>query len=368
MCLGTASCYPTPARGVSCTALQHDDGSVWLFDCGEGSQIQLQRSTIKPGRIRKIFVTHLHGDHLYGLPGLLCSLANGLEPEKAQTTTVELYGPVGIRKYVQTTLGLSRSPLAFTLAITEMEPRPDQFPPDWGDWPIDQELTEPPLPQEASYRRVRSSPGPGAGGWHLLQEGGWRVEAAALKHRIPSFGFLLSEAPSPGRLDSGKLLDIGIKPGPIYGKLKAGQEVEWEGKVLRPSDFLGQEVPGRRVAVCGDTSDSRELVELVGEAGLDLLCHEATMENSLREKCVSCGHSTPAMAAQVAVQCSSRHLLLFHLSPRYKPVSGSSEGDLDSARVIQAEAEEALRSLGREDMLLTVAEDFTEVTLAKKKP
>lgn len=363
--LGSASCYPSPARGVSCTALQHDDGSVWIFDCGEGSQIQLQKSCIKPGKISKIFITHLHGDHLYGLPGLLCTLGNGLDPDKGKDTIIELYGPVGVRKFVQVTLGLSRSPLVFRLAIIEMEPRPDQFPEDWNEWPYENELLESPLPQESSYERKTFLDNC----WNIFDSAYVKVEAVALKHRIPSFGFVVTEKTSVGKLDSKKLLDHGIKPGPIFGKLKGGKTVEFEGEILDPKNFLGPDIPGRKLAVLGDTCDSSELVTLVEQGqGLDLLVHEATMEGKLTEKCVQFGHSTPAMAVQVAAQCRSRSLALFHLSPRYKPLSLSNgDDDPDSAKIIQDEALAELETLGKSDITLIVAEDFTEITIPKKK-
>jgi len=117
-----------------------DDGNVWLFDCGEGTQIQLQKSIIKPGKITKIFITHLHGDHMFGLPGLLCTLGNGLNPDKAKDLEISLYGPHGIRKLVQTVLGLSRSPLAFRLSVHELIPRPDMYPDDWDMWEIEHQL------------------------------------------------------------------------------------------------------------------------------------------------------------------------------------------------------------------------------------
>jgi len=138
--LGTASCFPTPTRGVSCTALQLDSGELWLFDCGEGSQVQLQRSSLKAGKVTKVFITHLHGDHLFGLPGLLCTLGNGLDPARAAATTVEVIGPLGLRKFLAVTLGLARSPLPFQLAVVELEPRADQYPAGWADWRIGEEL------------------------------------------------------------------------------------------------------------------------------------------------------------------------------------------------------------------------------------
>jgi len=359
--LGTASCFPTPARGVSCTALTLDSGTTWLVDCGEGSQVQLQKSTVKPGRINKIFITHLHGDHLFGLPGLLCTLGNGLDPARARSVTVTVYGPVGLRRFITTCLTLSRSPLAYRLAIVELVPRPDMYPPDWDSWPCQEGLADQEkLPFEDSYTRVECDE---KGVWTLLSEGGMLVTAAALVHRIPSFGFIFRESPSPGRLDSDKLLAAGVRPGPIYARLKSGQTaVTEEGLVLDPADYVGPAVPGRKVAVLGDTADSSEVVAQCG-GGLDVMVHEATMENSLREKCVEFGHSTPDMAVEVAARAGTRKLVLFHLSPRYRPVG--SEAAEGTAQVILDEATEKVRR-EKIDMEVVVAEDFTQVEIPKK--
>jgi len=199
----------------------------------------------------------------------------------------------------------------------------------------------------------------------LLESSHFIVVAAALKHRIPSFGFIVSEKDSPGKLDSARLLELGVKPGPIFGKLKNGYKVVLDsGKELDPKDYVGPDIPGRKIAVMGDTCDSSEIIPF--STNLDVLVHESTMENSLEEKCVEFGHSTPRMAVDVAVSCGARHLVLTHLSPRYRPVSLShGEDDPESAKKLELEALQSLEEKSRTDMSLTVAEDFTEVDVPK---
>ncbi|XP_037803491.1 zinc phosphodiesterase ELAC protein 1-like [Penaeus monodon] len=149
--LGTGSSYPTTKRGVSSLALQQDDGSVWLFDSGEGTQIQAQKVAISRQKINKIFITHLHGDHMFGLPGLLCTISSqfGLTEEQLEKEVprVDIYGPKGLRRFIYTALSLSRSPLIFNYCVHEGGKLPHSFSQGGGEWHVDPHEPREPHPK-----------------------------------------------------------------------------------------------------------------------------------------------------------------------------------------------------------------------------
>lgn len=255
--------------------------------------------------------------------------------------------------------------MIFNIAVHEIIPREDQYPDDWDMWPVQHKLSDPPLPQEKCFSRIEFDED--VKSWNLFNDKNISVSAAKLKHRIPSFGFIIKEKDSPGKLDTVKLSKLGISPGPIYGKLKSGQAVTLDsGQVLQPEDYLGPPVGGRMIAICGDTCDSSELVTVA--KSLDLLVHESTMEDSLHDKCVQFGHSTPSMAADVAHMLNVQHLILSHVSPRYKPISLCDESNVDeSAQILLNEAKKYLCDLKAGKTNVMIAEDFFEFSLPKKK-
>ena len=139
------------------------------------------------------------------------------------------------------------------------------------------------------------------------------------------------------------------------------------GQVLNPVEFLGPDIPGRKVAILGDTCDSSEMIPIC--ENLNVLVHEATNENRLKETCIGNGHSTPDMAAQVAVDCNAKNLVLFHVSQRYRPVDHGeqkTEEDEGDASILAMEAKDYLESVGRPDINAIVAHDFYEFDILRK--
>lgn len=272
--LGTNAGVPSLQRNVTSAALRllEERSSIWLFDCGEGTQHQILRTPLKLSKLEYIFITHLHGDHIFGLPGLLSTRG-----AQGATTPITVYGPQGIKTFIDTSLELSQSRVNYPLEIKEHS------------------------------------------GGLLFEDETFRVEAALLEHRVESYGYRVTEKDRPGSLDLKRLESFGLKPGPIYGKLKRGESVEIkDGQMLHPSDVLLAPKKGRVITILGDTRPCPNIVPLA--KGADLLVHEATFMNDLEDTAYEYYHSTARQAAKAAVEAGAKELLLTHFSSRYKDV------------------------------------------------
>lgn len=290
--LGTGAGQPSGRRNVTSVALRFaDSGAMWLFDCGEATQHQVQKTPLKLSKLTHIWLTHLHGDHLFGLPGVLTSRShNGI------SSPLTIYGPAGLARFVDVALDASRSVLQYELHIVELER-------DY--WPED--------------------------GEPLLDDGHCRVYTARLDHRIECFGYRVEELERPGKLNERKLRECGVPPGPVYGQLKQGQDVRLpDGRLLRSSDFTGSPLPGRVVAVMGDTRPCAAAVRLA--RGADALVHEATFAEPQRPLAQAYYHSTSGDAAETAREADAKTLVLTHLSSRYQ--DGAEEQLLAEAQAI----------------------------------
>ena len=284
--LGTSSGVPTRARNVSAVALRLPQRSeLWLFDCGEGTQHQFLRSDLRVSQLRRIFVTHMHGDHVFGLPGLLASL--GLA---GTCSGIDLYGPDPLRDYLEGVLRTSSTRIGY------------------------------PLRSHRVKEAARS-------GSLLLDDGDISVRCTPLTHRVPAYAYRVDQKPRPGRFDVEKARALGIPPGPIYAELKAGRSVSLDdGRIINGASLCGPERPGCSVVYCTDTVFSEAAVELA--TGADLLIHESTFAHAEAEMAVARQHSTSTMAAQTALAAGVKQLMLTHLSPRYMPGNPVTPDDL----------------------------------------
>ncbi len=268
--LGTSSGTPTRTRNVTAQVVSLDNGVLWLLDCGEASQHQLMRAGLRAGRIERILITHLHGDHCYGLPGMLACMAI-----QGRTDPVQIVGPRGLRELIETVLRLSDHVPTFAIEWVELE-------------------TE------------RS----------LGTRSGWTASAYPIRHRIACFGYVLQEDPRPGRFHLERATALGIPAGPLFRQLQNLQPVTLgDGRTIRPDEVCDPPRPGRKVVLLGDTQDATGIS--AAAQGCDLLVHEATYEASRTAKAEQWGHSTSAMAGAFARSVGARHLIITHFSSRY---------------------------------------------------
>lgn len=271
--LGTSSATPTRERWLSATALQRG-GRILLFDCGEATQFRLMAAGLSPARIDTVLITHLHGDHFFGLPGLLTSLS--LNHRKEPLTIV---GPRPLTSVLTQIPGLGVDELSFTLHFVELES--------------------------------------GEGRRTVVETPDFTVEARPIQHRVPAWGYRFQEQTLPGNLDAERARSLGATEHEQFRRLKSGSDITLsDGRIIRSADVVSPPAPGASFAYVFDTRPCDQGVQLAREA--DLVYHDATFASEHAERAVRTGHSTAAEAARVAADAGARKLLLGHFSARYQ--------------------------------------------------
>ena len=264
--LGTSSAVHSKERNHPAIAVKAF-GEVMLFDCGEGTQRQLLFTKVSPMKISKIFITHYHGDHILGLPGLLQSMSlNGRESK------LTIYGPKGLDNIEDAIHKLGYCAIEFPLEFIEID----------SGVIIDCEE--------------------------------YFISSQTVKHNVASLAYSIEEKKKPRFLRE-KAIELGVPVGPDFGKLHNGEEVEVNGKIIRPEQVLGPARKGVKVTYSGDTRPCEEMIWLARES--TLLIHEATFLKEDNTNAEEHAHSTSVDAAYIARESNSKELILTHISTRY---------------------------------------------------
>ncbi|AJF61438.1 Ribonuclease Z [archaeon GW2011_AR15] len=275
--LGTGSMVPTKERNHQSIFISHN-GEGLLIDCGEGTQRQLKIADIRPGRISKIFITHWHGDHVLGLPGLLQTLGTSDYDRK-----LEIYGPEGTKERLEHLFK------AFSFNI--------EF--------------------EHSIKEIKNTE---------LKFRDFSVISRELEHGMPCLGYRIEEK-DKRRIKTNVIKKLGIPDGPLLGKLQENKPVRWKGKIVSPKDTT-YVVEGKKIAVVLDTMLCNGVYDLAQDA--DLLISEASFTSDLENKAEEYKHMTARQAATAASRSGVKELILTHLSQRYK----TPENVLEEAKTV----------------------------------
>jgi ribonuclease Z len=260
---GTGGSVPTARRGLPALLVRRG-GDRLLFDCGEGTQRQLLQTVGLP-EIDAVFITHFHADHWLGLPGMLKTF-----DLRGRETGLTVYGPRGLRELL-TTMRPVYGRVSYGLELVELDPNDE------------------------------------------VRRDGYVVGCFEVAHRGRSLGYALVEPERPGEFDPQEAQRLGVRPGPDFGRLQDGEEVDG----VRPEQVLGPPRPGRKLVISGDTAPSPMVV--AAAHGADLLVHEATFTEEERDRARETGHSTAPQAAEIAREAGVKMLALTHVSTRHLP-------------------------------------------------
>ena len=265
--LGTSSAVHSYDRSHPSIALKAF-GEVMLFDCGEGTQRQLIYARISPMKISEIFISHYHGDHILGLPGLIQSMGF-----RGRENKLTLYGPKGIDKIKNAIFDLNFDKIDFPIEFIEI------------------------------------------GSETLIDNEEYVIKSQEVHHNIPALAYSIEEKKKPRFLRQ-KAIDLGVPVGPDFGRLHDGEEIEIDGRIIKPEQVLGPPRKGIKITYSGDTQPCSELTEFAKDS--TLLIHESTYLSEDKDRAELHGHSTCTDAAKTAAESNSKELVLTHISTRYQ--------------------------------------------------
>eukprot|EP00730_Choanoeca_flexa_P012753 TRINITY_DN4584_c0_g1_i2.p1 TRINITY_DN4584_c0_g1~~TRINITY_DN4584_c0_g1_i2.p1 ORF type:complete len:332 (+),score=24.11 TRINITY_DN4584_c0_g1_i2:34-1029(+) len=273
--LGTSAGCPTKLRNVTSHVVTFKNGIQWMLDCGEGTQHQIQKAPgVKPTRLSTILITHMHGDHVFGLPGLLASMSmSGGRSSTSQPLVI--LGPLGLKQYIDISLSLTESYLNFPFEVRELDATQSH---DCG----------------------------------LINE--VHVAAYPLQHAIPCLGYVLTEQQRPPKVDMSRAKALGIN-GRDIGQILRHGELAINDRLVTAADITQPPSPSRKMVLLGDTCNSDSL--LSAGQGASVLVHECTLDASMQATAIANGHSTSSMAGKFARRLEAERLILTHISPRY---------------------------------------------------
>ncbi|MDC7228957.1 MAG: ribonuclease Z [Sphaerochaetaceae bacterium] len=266
--LGTSGMMPLPNRFLT-SAMVRRDGELFLFDCGEGTQVSLKMLNLKWKKIHSIFISHMHADHVTGLPGILM-LSSQVDRDEPLT----LYGPPKLKEYVDANRRILDMYINYEIIVKTVEPGV------------------------------------------ILETDDFIVRAFRLNHTKPCLGYVMQEKDRPGEFHPEKAQELGIPVGPLWGKLQRGETVTLsDGRVVSSADVMGEKRGGRKFSY---VTDSLYLPSIAKEvAHSDLLLCEGMFTSDMEETAYEKKHMTAGQAAQIAKDAEVAKLGLLHYSPRY---------------------------------------------------